>query len=380
MSRKSKIRYNSELSVVENARINGVSIDGIYYYLKANHIELKKNAVDGLIEEISKAIRNNPDMGQRGLSKITRHSITTINKYYKAAKEVLEKSEIQKSKVNSIELENKIDTLIKEEHRKTEDLSNNPMYYPTPIREDLFKAEYDRYDVEKYVCMAFRRGYDRWKDKLIPLGNMNGGYPFELNGFKFPTSENAYICGLFSNNTPEHQAIQKVLLSETNGYLAKKKIRAYNEDKGRSDWESFNVDWMIYVVWMKAKLNKDFQKILLSLPENVMLIEDVSFKHAPKDGVDKNLVWGCCNDDKKMFGKLVKKYAKTKTFKSKAAKNNLVNQYLWDFCNFGTYYGRNLMGKILTIITDCLRNGTQPPIDYNLLKNKQIYLLGHLIF
>lgn len=379
MSRKSKITYHPELSVAENASINGVSIDGIYYYLKANNIYLKQNALKGLIEEISKAIKEYPDMGQRGLAKITGHSLTTINKYYKAAKEALEKAGKRKSKVSSIDLKRQIDALVNDEHRKTERLYKHPKYYPIPTREDLYRKEHERYDAEKYVCMAFRRGFDKWKDTLIPLGNMNGGYPFEVNGIEFPTSENAYISGLFSHNTPEHQSIQNALLTETNGYMAKKRIRAENEDKGRGDWESFNVDWMLYVVWMKAIGNKDFREMLLSLPQNSMLIEDVSLKNAPKDGKDKNVVWGCKNQDKKVFGKLIDKYAKTQTFKSKAAKKRFVNQYLWDYCNTGVYVGQNIMGKILTIIKDCLHNGKTPPIDYTLLNNKQIYLLGHLL-
>lgn len=379
MSRKSKIKYTPELSVAENARINGVSIDGIYYYLKANGIGLKQNALKGLIEEISRAIKDNPDMGQRGLAKKTGHSLTTINKYYKAAKEALEQSGKRKSKVEPIDLKQQIDTLIRVEHKNTERLVKHPMYYPTPRREDLFRIEHDRYDAGKYVCMAFRRGYDKWKDTLIPLGNMNGGYPFEVNGVEFPTSENAYISGMFSHDTPEHQNIQNALLTETNGYKAKKIIRAENEDKGRNDWESFNIDWMMYVVWLKATRNYHFMEMLISLPQDAMLIEDVSLKDAPKEGKDKNVVWGCRNQDKKMFSKLIDQYAKTQTFKSKAAKKRFINQYLWDYCNAGVYVGQNIMGKILTIIKDCLHKGYKPPIDYDLLNSKKIYLLGHLL-
>lgn len=379
MSRKSKIIYNKDLSVAENARINGVSIDGIYYYLKANNILLKQDALKGLIEEISKAIKDNPDMGQRGLAKITGHSLTTINKYYKAAKEALEKSGKRKSKVNPIELKQQIDTLVKVEHKNTERLSKHPMYYPIPTREDLFRKEFERYDVGKYVCMAFRREYDKWKDTLMPLGNMKGGYPFEVDGKVFAASENAYICGLFSNNTSRHRAIQEELQRGTNGYMAKKDIRKKNERYGRKDWEEFNIDWMMYVVWMKAIHNNDFRDLLLSLQPYAMLIEDVSFKNAPKEGVDKNVVWGCRNNDKKVFGELVNKYANTQTFKTEAAKKRFINQYLWDYCNYGVYEGQNILGKILTIIKDCLHKGTQPPIDYALLNSKKIYLMGNRI-
>lgn len=379
MSRKSKIVYNPEISILENARINHVTIHGIYYYLRTNEIGLKQNALNGLIQEISKAIKDNPDMGQRGLAKITGHSLTTINKYYKTAKEALEQSGKRKSKVKPIELKQQIDSLVKAEHKNTERLSKHPMYYPIPTREDLFRKEFERYDTEKYVCMAYRRWDDKWKDTLMPLGNMRGGYPFEVDGKVFATSENAYICGLFSNNTSRHRAIQEELLKGTNGYMAKKKIRKENEGCGRKDWEEFNIDWMMYVVWMKAMNNDDFRELLLSLPPNAMLIEDVSFKGSSKEGVDKNVVWGCRNNDKKVFGALVSKYAKTQAFKTKAARKKFINQYLWDYCNYGVYEGQNIMGKVLTIIKDGLYRGIRPPVDYDLLNSKKIYLLGHLL-
>jgi len=87
MSRKSSIVYNPDLSVEENARINGVSTDGIYYYLKVNHVEIKKKTVDGIVNEIRKQIEANPNITQRELVKITGHSSTTINKYIKEARQ-----------------------------------------------------------------------------------------------------------------------------------------------------------------------------------------------------------------------------------------------------------------------------------------------------
>ena len=47
--------------------------------------------------------------------------------------------------------------------------------------------------------------------------------------------------------------------------------------------------------------------------------------------------------------------------------------------NFGTWEGVNCMGKILTICKYCIENGTKPPIDYELLRSKKIYLLGDLL-
>ena len=47
-----------------------------------------------------------------------------------------------------------------------------------------------------------------------------------------------------------------------------------------------------------------------------------------------------------------------------------------NFTEYGTFRGSNVMGKILTICRNSLLNGTEPEIDYDLLKNKNIHLLG----
>ena len=41
--------------------------------------------------------------------------------------------------------------------------------------------------------------------------------------------------------------------------------------------------------------------------------------------------------------------------------------------------GINCMGKILKMCQLALLDGTEPPIDYDLLRSKQIYLLGKLL-
>lgn len=274
------------------------------------------------------------------------------------------------------ELKEQIDALLRQEHHNTESLEQHPLFYPVPTKSDLHKTEHEHYDSATHLCVAFRRKPDLWKDMKMPFGNMNSGFPYEMDGTFFHASENAYICGLFSNDTPEHLLIQEKLVAEKNGYEAKKTIRRKYRKDGREDWESFNIEWMLYVVWNKARKNKQFRDFLMSVPRNAMLIEDVSFQKTSKKEKDTSTVWGCRNQDKKVFGKLVAKYAETQTFKTKVAKEKFVNQYLWDFCNYGEYVGQNIMGKILTIIKNCLHEGTEPEIDYALLNSKNIYMLG----
>lgn len=289
----------------------------------------------------------------------------------------IKKARKPKETVSEEELKERIDELLRQEHQNTESLEKHPMYYPTPTKSDLFKTKHEHYDAVKYLCIAFRRKNDLWKGMKIPFGNMNGGFPYEMDGVYFHASENAYICGLFSNNTPEHMVIQKKLIAETSGYDAKKTIRRKNNDKGRKDWETFNIEWMLYCVWNKVKNNERFRNMLMAIPRNAMIIEDVSFQKISRKEKDTTTVWGCRNQDKKDFGKLVSKYAETQSFKTDAAKERFENRFLWDFCNYGEYVGQNIMGKILTLIKNCLHEGTEPNIDYALLNSKNIYLLGN---
>ena len=272
-------------------------------------------------------------------------------------------------------LKSEIDIMLDAEHTITERLERFGQL-DNPKRIDLYSTEHDHYDTTSYCCCAFRRKQDKWKTQLMPFGNMNSGFPFSISGKTFLNSECAYISGLFSGKSKQHMAIQEQLLNESNGYMAKKNIRAKNENIARKDWEEFNIDWMLFVVWQKVQQNQEFRELLLSFPAGTIFIEDVSLKNKPKEGADKNVVWGCRNESKKRFYRLVKKYADTLTFPTKKAKTDFINEYLWQFCNYGEYVGQNIMGKILTIVADCWRNGTVPPFNKKMLWKKQIYLLG----
>jgi hypothetical protein len=46
----------------------------------------------------------------------------------------------------------------------------------------------------------------------------------------------------------------------------------------------------------------------------------------------------------------------------------------------GEWRGQNNIGKILMICRDCLAQGTEPEIDYELLDSSNIYILGKRIF
>lgn len=271
-------------------------------------------------------------------------------------------------------LKEQLDSLILVEHNNTSTLKENPSYLPLPTKHDLRRDE--KYDTSKHCCVAFRRKNDLCKGMSVPFGNMNGGYPYTMNGIEFPTSEHAYIFGIFSHNTPEHIALQEELLREQSGYNAKRGIRNTHKSQWRNDWSDFNLEWMLYCVWQKAMNCEAFRKLLMAIPQGTTIIEDVSFKHYEEGGAD---FWGARNAEKKEFGKLARKYAKALNLKTKRARDEVENRLLWDYCNVGVYEGKNVMGKILMIIKDCLHNETEPDIDYDLLRSKNIHFLGKRI-
>ena len=86
MARKSKIKYDPTKTVEENARLNNVTKDGIYYYLRTNGIERKEDRLDNLIAEITKAIEANPTASQAEIARIMGRSTTTVNKYWRICK------------------------------------------------------------------------------------------------------------------------------------------------------------------------------------------------------------------------------------------------------------------------------------------------------
>ena len=239
---------------------------------------------------------------------------------------------------------------------------------------DLFRHE--EYNPKDVYCWTFRKANDERDNIVNSLGNMCAGYPFAINGHTFFGSEQAYIAGLFSNNTDDCISIQKELIKEENGYASKKTIRNRNERKfSRRDWEEFNVQWMLYVVWQKCKQNKAFASLLKKIPRNAIIIEN----SAMQTGETADF-WGCKNDEWKSAFRLIADNAEIVcSGKAASAIQDKVIKDSNAITCIGTYKGVNCMGKILTICRDCLLAKTEPPIDYELLKSKQIYLLGELI-
>lgn len=421
MGKYADIVYYPSLSIAENAALNKVQEKDIRYYIRSRGIDRRNEERQPYISKIKDYLNEHPNATRKETADALGFGINTIRKYWSIAladsesnqndskesirkqredkaieylnslpvefirKYLKDRMDVEKKRNRVVQkrteakgLKPKIKSLIHIEHENTRHLKENPSYLPKVTKQDLYKTEKEQYNVEEHYCVAFRRKEDLWKGIRMPFGNMNSGFAYEMHGATFPTSEHAYIAGLFSGNTDEYIAAQRELLADSNGHNAKKVVRRKYAEHQRRDWREFNVEWMLYCVWSKVTLCVEFRDLLMAIPEGAMLIEDTSFQHVVKP-FDSPAYWGARNPEKKAFENLVEDYAETLGFKSEAAKKRYVDELLWDYCNVGVYTGNNVMGKILTYIKQCLHDQTAPDIDYDLLQSKKIHILGKLI-
>lgn len=239
---------------------------------------------------------------------------------------------------------------------------------------DFFQEE--TIDASSVETWSFRKAEDERDGHDIDLGNMCISYPFTLNGRTFTNSEALYICGLFSNNTAKHKDIQEKLIAAKNGYNAKKVIRAkYEDSSGREDWETFNVEWMKWCVRQKIQGNQGFRELLKSIPRNAYIIENSTHQKGTTA-----LFWGMSNkelEEKRAIIEECVKYTNPTLKKKELARLQMVGRN--EINHIGIWHGVNCMGKILKYLQLCLLDGVVPEIDNDLLRSKQIYLLGNLL-
>ena len=234
-----------------------------------------------------------------------------------------------------------------------------------------FLVREEAYEASSLNCFAFRHGYDVRQGLSLSLGNMVRGFGFDLQGIHFHNSECAYIAGAFSYGTDAHLAIQRQLVVCNNGYAAKKTIRKPHDNEKRADWETFNVEWMKYVVWQKCLGNEDFRGLLLSFPKNAVIIEDCTFQKG-----STATVWGTRNDELKKRLNHLRKELKAQGMCKAAIKREQDKMRLGEWATVGLFVGQNLMGKILMACKEALEYGSEPSIDYALLNGKRINILG----
>lgn len=195
------------------------------------------------------------------------------------------------------------------------------------------------YDQSLPNIICFQRTTDTCGDIDLHLTNMAGGYPFEFAGRTWRSSEHLYLCGEFSHNIEEHLIAQEDIAGRPSGYAAKRFGKNKHKKHLRQDFEEFRIQWMLFVVWTKCKGNALFSRLLQSLPDDSILVEWTDIER------DRTrTVWGAITHEP------------------------------------GILIGENNLGKILMICRCALIDGTEPRIDYDLLRSKEIYLFGERLF
>ncbi len=84
--RRSKIIYDPNLSIAENAEKNSVSIAGMRYYIKVNGIDRRHEAKMNIVNDLKKYLKKNPNATRDAAVLGTGLSINTVRKYWKIAK------------------------------------------------------------------------------------------------------------------------------------------------------------------------------------------------------------------------------------------------------------------------------------------------------
>lgn len=102
---------------------------------------------------------------------------------------------------------------------------------------------------------AFKRSRDQWGE----FSNMCGGYPLDVNGIKFQSSEGLYQALKFPYDV-EHQ---KLIAVANSGYSAK--VVAYASDAlPRADWDNSRIDAMRLTLAIKFSQHPKLIDVLMS--------------------------------------------------------------------------------------------------------------------
>ena len=126
--------------------------------------------------------------------------------------------------------------------------------------------------------------------------------------------------------------------------------------------------------WQKCKGNKAFADLLKTIPNTAMVVENST----GMTGATAQ-VWGCFNKELEELRNAKEtryeiEHSNDKEFRNKKSTMLNIERNKWN--NYGVWSGRNYMGKIIKMCSICLKNGTELPIDYDLLRSKHIHPLG----
>lgn len=231
------------------------------------------------------------------------------------------------------------------------------------------------YDPLQQSIWCFKHVDDIVEGITLNLCNMTSCYPFEIEGVGWRSSEELYLAGEFSNDSAEHLAIQNELKAAKSLYAAKRFVKGKHRKEVRNDFCEFRTQWMLWCVWQKCRGNADFRSKLLSVPEDVTLVEETT-----TDTGSSGQVWGCSNRELvEVRKRLAQSIIENNSNLSKRELAHRLNVETNASRNVGLFRGCNNIGKILMICRECILRQTEPDIDHDLLRLKNIYLLGKLL-
>ena len=243
-------------------------------------------------------------------------------------------------------------------------------------KKDFTYRELHTYDTSIVNCWSWNSKDDVRDGINLCLGNMSNIYGVNILGIQFPNSEIPYQMAIF-NSTDEAARLQMEIVQKvedgnlTNGLFFKRQyIRAPKFAKLRRDAdfekgkEVWCYEWMKFVVWQKVLQNDGFKNLLLSIPQNAVIIEQAQRK--------TELEWGAYNDE-------LKKLRKTIEDALEGKRKQDVIQTICKVNNVGVWKGCNAMGLILTEIKECLYEGKALSIDIGLLNDARINWMGKIL-
>lgn len=230
----------------------------------------------------------------------------------------------------------------------------------------------EAYDPTRQTIWPFKHVDDIVEGITLNLCNMTSCYPFTVNGVLWRSSEELYLAGEFSNDSAAHTDIQHQLRAAKSPYAAKRFVKGKYKKQVREDFSEFRTQWMLWVVWQKCKGNIDFRRKLLSIPDGVVLVEETT-----TDTGGSAQIWGCSNRELVAVRKaLAQSLPEKHPDLTKKDLKHLINLETNAIRNVGIFKGQNNIGKILMICRDCIKQGIEPDIDLELLRSKDIFILG----
>ncbi len=235
----------------------------------------------------------------------------------------------------------------------------------------------ENYDCTQLNVWSYRKATDIRDGIHIKFGNMCNGFPFQIDGIPFFNSECAYVAGAYAREDAENVKIQRLISQEKNGQKCKRVYRRLPEFTHymRDDFYTYNIQWMLYVLWQKCQQNSDFADLVKQIPIDAHIVENTSLHHG-----ETATFWGAKNRELMIArGQIEDEAERNQYYRYKyqlaevqMLATNAVN-------NIGCFAGKNVMGKIIKICQLSLYYNQEPPIDYSLLIAKGVTICGNRI-